>query len=86
MAKRTSRPQHVIDEDVRIIGLLRKRFKTLTNIGVHIGLPRKDAAAFLCNWKRLGIPDVYKVKYPDLFMPHLWRPSQDEQIKHKENP
>lgn len=79
-------PPHAIEEDKRILLALRKRFGSYANLGVHLGIPRKDASAYVCNWKRLGIPYRLKVSHPELFMPYMVAPSQDAQSSQKENP
>lgn len=81
---RSELPPEVIEEDRRNLSALKKKFKTYTNVGVRIGLPRHTASATVCNWARRGIPYKYKVMFPELFMPHLTAGSQDEQKK--ENP
>ena len=75
-----------IEEDRRILLALRKRFGSYANLGVHLGLKRHQASAYICNWKKIGIPARLKVSRPDLFMPYMIAASQDAQNSQKENP
>lgn len=83
---RNELPPAVVEEDRRNLLALKRKFKTYTNVGIRIGLPRHTASATVCNWVRRGIPYKYKVMFPELFMPHLMAGSQDAQSSQKESP
>lgn len=83
MKNYTDRSLQDLEQDRINLDRLKKQFGSFKNIGLRVGFTEKTANQNITNWYARGIPYRTKVRYPELFMPHIVGQSQDEQSSKK---
>lgn len=72
MTNRKNRPQQIVEQDRIILQDLIEKWGGINKFGARLGFNPKESSTKLNEWLRNGVPDHFKVKFPEMFMPHLF--------------